>query len=271
MLELGIVVALALAIWLAVAKPVNFSGFVAKAGTAADEVTGGIKEGHKKMLGKVVKLGVAALAIAFILFYDWQGTAVGKRLADFLGTENADLFTGAILLTVALLLYKSLGGITGTKLISWVIVAMLLFMAYDGLFNSEERPLSNNAQQERLARELQETEIKVAKAAANAAAQTAARIAAEQAQEKSLKKVAEGACTRRYADQLNCVTVVFGPYTVYEREAKEDHCIVSDPVSALKRTHLGGHQYRFVGRTGLTAQFFDLPVGQSVGSFKCGG
>lgn len=114
MLELGIVVALALAIWLAVAKPVKFTGLAAKAGAAADEATGGIKDSHKKTLGKVVKLVLAALVIAFILYYDWSGTAVGKRLVGFLGTENADLFDTLVMvpmfLIVAILLSKFWGG-----------------------------------------------------------------------------------------------------------------------------------------------------------------
>jgi len=134
MLELGIVVALALAIWLAVAKPVNLKGFVAKAGNAADEVTAGIKDSNKKMLGKVVRLGLVFLAVIFILLYSWETTALGKRLVTFLGSENGDLFDtlvkGPMLLLIALLLYKLWGGdgkskglnISWTAILSWLVV-----------------------------------------------------------------------------------------------------------------------------------------------------
>ncbi len=69
-------------------------------------------------------------------------------------------------------------------------------------------------------------------------------------------------CLRRYEKQLNCFTVKFGYNTVYERTALKDHCIIYDPVDAVQRVDVGGNQYQFIGPSGLTAQFFDVPIGK---------
>ena len=103
------------------------------------------------------------------------------------------------------------------------------------------------------------------------AARTVARTAQERVTESARIPAQVRPCQQRYTDQLNCETVVFSHHSVYDRTAKKDHCIISDPVSALERVDLGGDQYRYIGKAGLTAQFFDLPVGQSIGNFTCGG
>ena len=81
---------------------------------------------------------------------------------------------------------------------------------------------------------------RIAEAKAEAAAQIAARISAEKALADSQRPATTGPCLRRYTDQKNCVTVVFGPNTYYDREGLKDHCIISDPFDALQVTHLGG-------------------------------
>lgn len=114
-----------------------------------------------------------------------------------------------------------------------------------------------------------------AEAAVRAAAAEAAAEAAAQAERERLEAIRTDApavpCQRRYTEQLNCVTVTFGYKTKYDRLSLKDHCIVADPTSALTRTDLGGGQYRWEGADGLVAQFFDLPLGSSIGSFTCGG
>lgn len=68
--------------------------------------------------GMAWKLPLAAAAAAFILFYSWESTPLGKRLVQVLGTEYADLFDtlvkGPMLLLVAILLYLSWGKKEGT-------------------------------------------------------------------------------------------------------------------------------------------------------------
>lgn len=114
-----------------------------------------------------------------------------------------------------------------------------------------------------------------AEAAVRAAAAEAAAEAAAQAERERLEAIRTDApavpCQRRYTDQLNCVTVTFGYKTKYDRVSLKDHCIVVDPTDALTRTDLGGEQYRWEGADGLVAQFFDLPLGSSIGSITCGG
>lgn len=106
-------------------------------------------------------------------------------------------------------------------------------------------------------------EVEAAKAA------EAIRIATEREFEESRTLAQVSPCLRRYTDQKNCTTVVFGYHTFYQRRAEDGHCIVSDPAGAMIRTDLGGGQYRFVGPPGLAAQFFDLPIGASIGNFTC--
>jgi hypothetical protein len=162
------------------------------------------------------------------------------------------------------------------KIRLWGTILVVVFLALF-LWRSDQKlatgrdngtaPLSAEEQKRRLTRERQEAEVAVVQAEAAAAA----RIAAERASEESLTTAKVGPCIARYTNQLNCQTVVFGQHTKYDRMAKKGYCIVSDPVDALKRTDLGGDQYRYQGKAGLTAQFFDLAAGQSTGTFKCGG
>ncbi|MEZ4195290.1 MAG: hypothetical protein R3B53_02760 [Candidatus Paceibacterota bacterium] len=168
------------------------------------------------------------------------------------------------------------GGKTGTFILGCYIVAVLGMNLWNdhipanlkGDSDSEStKPLTAKEQKDRLAREIQEAEL----ARVRAVASEATRQATERARAESVTDAKAGTCLRRYTEQKNCVTVVFGHNTKYDREGIAGHCIVSDPVSALTRTDLGGGQYRYVGKAGLTAQFFDLPVGQSIGTFKCGG
>jgi hypothetical protein len=129
---------------------------------------------------------------------------------------------------------------------------------------------------DRLAREKEAARIAEAKAAeeAKAAAARAAAEVAAKAEKERLEAIRTDApavpCQRRYTDQMNCMTVTFGHKTKYDRTAMKDHCIVADPSDTLIRTDLGGGQYRWEGPDGLVAQFFDLPLGASVGSFTCG-
>lgn len=117
--------------------------------------------------------------------------------------------------------------------------------------------------------EEQKAELAAELAASEAAAREKARIAQERAHEESRTNAQEKPCLRRHTDQLNCTSVTFGYHTKYDREALKDHCIVADPISALQKIAIGGDQYRFIGANGLVAQFFDLPLGDSIGNFTC--
>lgn len=132
-------------------------------------------------------------------------------------------------------------------------------------------PLTDEQQALRLQREVQDAAVV---AAAAAAARTAAAEVERQATQ--LTDAEAGPCLRTNSDKLHCQTVVFGFQTKYDREAFYDsvagvgYCIVRDPQSAVEQIHLGGDQYRFIGREGLVAEFYDVPPGEQVGAVKCG-
>lgn len=125
-----------------------------------------------------------------------------------------------------------------------------------------------------------EAEAAAKAAVAEAAARAEAEAAAERAKAESVRDAEVGPCLRINTDKIDCVTVVFGFNTKYDRTARYDdattsspaksYCITHDGGNAVQTTHLGGDRYRFMATDGVVVQFFDLPVGQSFRGFTCG-
>jgi len=111
----------------------------------------------------------------------------------------------------------------------------------------------------------------VAAAAAERARQAAA--AAAKAEEERARLAAilsdaeAGPCLRMNTDKANCVTVIFGRKTKYDRKGTPGTCVFWS--GSATWTDLGNFTYRFIGPAGTVVQFFDIPMGQTYNGSLC--
>ena len=237
-------------------------------------------------------IGVMALSVIFIIFMLIPGGIVA-----YFGTILMGILMFMILISVVILVTG-----WGSRLLWLVLLAGFVLLAYkapettanevakgantiakgglesvapnivpDFIYMSPaEKTAAHKAEEDEALRLAKLAEIY---AAGEAAATKAAEIATEKAQADSMTNADAVPCVRRYAKELNCITVTFGFNTKYDRESLKDHCIIYDPIDAIQRKDLKGNQNRFTGEAGLVGQFFDVPIGKWIiegKEIKCG-
>ncbi|MES2749025.1 MAG: hypothetical protein V4606_01380 [Patescibacteria group bacterium] len=223
-------------------------------------------------------LSIYGLILAIMVFMlIWAPTSWLAGISDLFQTVAVTLaFVGLFLLATSnvkrVLVVLMILGFIGLAFNKPVSTAGRLQAAKEEGLTAALKERPKTAQE--IQRDLALIQQKAARDAETAAGEERARVAAEEAAARALEESMRDAravpCVRIYTEHLNCITVTFSHNTKYDRELIKGHCLVSDPVSALTRTSLGGYQYRYTGQSGLVAQFFDLPIGKTVGTFTCG-
>jgi len=225
---------------------------------------------------------ISAGVIGVILGLWWIFSGTGIEMVGSAGLSFLLVAGGIIAMIWGKIPFARMVG--GWMLITGAILAVLLWIfGDDNLQDWREsareattikqkavnKPLTKEEHEARLERQRQDAEVATQRAITEAIAREASRIATERAQVEMLRPATTRDCAR-YTEQSNCVEVLFGAHTVYDRVAKKGMCIVADPVRATERIDLGGDQYRYTAKPGVVVQFFDLPVGQAAAGTRCG-